>query len=135
VVTFPEAARPIAVLLADLAAAGVLEVEVDQSPVVLFAAPGLASALDSGGISQGREIAATGAFRPTHDEQRLTFQAVPGDGSVAVDDQTGSAWDVLGRAVSGPLAGQRLAPVPHLDTFWFAQAAFEPTTEIITVDG
>ena len=43
---------------------------------------------------------------------------------------TGSRWNVLGQAVDGPLAGARLAPVEHLDTFWFAWAAFHPSTRI-----
>jgi hypothetical protein len=38
---------------------------------------------------------------------------------------------VLGEAVAGPLAGFQLTPVDHVDTFWFAWAAFHPTTRII----
>jgi hypothetical protein len=134
IVTFPEAQTPVAVRLSDLVEARVTEVEVDGEPVVLVAAPGLASALDDEQIAEGRQIAATGAFRPTLDGQRLTFTPVDDDGPAVVTDiETGSGWSILGRAVSGPLAGQRLEPVPHLDTFWFAQAAFEPDTTIIEV--
>jgi hypothetical protein len=132
VVTFPDSQTPVAVLLSELADVGAAEIEVDGEPVVLVAAPGLASALDEAQIAQGREISATGAFRPFVDGRRLTFE--PSDGSegvVAADRQTGSEWDLLGRSVAGPLAGAQLERVPHLDTFWFAQAAFEPETVIV----
>ena len=63
------------------------------------------------------------------DGRRLTFRA---DGpQTFTDDQTGSTWDVLGRAVSGPLAGTQLQRTGHLDTFWFAWAAFHPETRLV----
>ncbi|MBW3591192.1 MAG: DUF3179 domain-containing protein, partial [Actinobacteria bacterium] len=46
------------------------------------------------------------------------------------DQQTQSIWNVLGQAVDGPLSGKRLTAVPHVDTFWFAWAAFQPQTQI-----
>ena len=52
-----------------------------------------------------------------------------GDGFV--DDQTSSTWNVLGEAVSGPLAGAQLEAVPHVDTFWFAWDAFQPDTTVV----
>ena len=53
-----------------------------------------------------------------------------GDGTFT-DTGTGSTFDVLGTAVAGDLEGAQLEPVEHLDTFWFAIAAFEPDTRII----
>jgi hypothetical protein len=47
-----------------------------------------------------------------------------------VDDSSGSVWDVTGRAVSGPLAGQRLAHVRSLVEEWYAWAAYHPHTEL-----
>ena len=47
-----------------------------------------------------------------------------------VDNETGSTWTIVGRAVEGPLAGESLEAVPHLDTFWFAWAAYRPGTEL-----
>ena len=36
------------------------------------------------------------------------------------DDQTQSEWDILtGQAVSGPMAGTQLTPVPITYSFWF----------------
>jgi Protein of unknown function (DUF3179) len=43
-----------------------------------------------------------------------------------VDDQTGSTWDILGRATAGP----RLRPLAGADHFWFAWAVFKPETRI-----
>ena len=71
----------------------------------------------------GRELSFTA---PTGSED-----ATDDDSVVAVDAETGSGWDILGRAVTGPLTGTALEQVPHLDTFWFAQAAFRPDTEVI----
>lgn len=47
-----------------------------------------------------------------------------------VDDETGSRWDIFGIALDGPLAGERLVAVEHVDTFWFAWAAYQPDTRI-----
>ena len=58
----------------------------------------------------------------------LTFSRT-GDGFV--DDETGSTWDIFGEAVDGPLEGEQLEAIAHLDTFWFAWAAFETETRII----
>jgi hypothetical protein len=119
--------EPVAVLLEPLAASGVIEVTVDERPVVLFHLPGTASALESGEVAGGRDVGAVGVFDPVVDGQTLTFTR-GGDGFV--DDQTGSRWDIFGTAVGGPLTGKRLEPVEHVDTFWFAWAAYQPDTHI-----
>jgi len=36
----------------------------------------------------------------------------------------------LGEAIKGPLAGKKLTPVVHTNSFWFAVAAFKPDTKI-----
>ena len=118
----------VAVPLAALAGTRVLEVQVAGRTVVVWAAAGLRSTLDTADIAAGRELAATGAFLPRVDGRPLTFRAA-GPQSF-VDDQTGSTWDVLGRALSGPLAGAQLEATGHLDTFWFAWAAFHPETRL-----
>ncbi len=98
-------------------------------PVVLLATSGLRSALDTEDVATGRFVAATGAFDPVLDGQYLTF--APAEDDTFVDRQTGSTWDILGRAVAGPLAGQSLQLVAHVDTFWFAWAAFHPDTRVV----
>lgn len=122
-------ADPTALLLSSLARERVVALTVNGDPVVAWAVGGLRSALDTKEISSGRQIAATGAFNPVLGKQQLTFAA--GGGETFIDRQTGSTWDILGRAVTGPLAGQRLQPVSHLDTFWFAWAAFHPDTRLV----
>ena len=56
----------------------------------------------------GFDLGSSGVFRPEVDGRQLTFHA---DGTGFVDAETGSQWELLGRAVSGPLAGRRLDPV------------------------
>ncbi len=107
---------------------GTLELSVAGSPVVLFAEPGQASALDRASIASGRDVGATGAFSPLLSGRHLTF--VRRDGAF-VDRQTGTTWSVLGRAERGPLTGSRLRPVTLVDTFWFAWALFQPATRIV----
>ena len=68
------------------------------------------------------------AYRPVHDGQPLTFEARD---DRLFDVETGSAWRLDGRAVEGPLAGERLEPVAEAYVaFWFAWAAFQPQTRL-----
>jgi len=107
---------------------GVVAVEVAGRPLVVWLEPGTASALDADQVVDGRDVGATGVFRPRADGRALTFVRAD-DGFV--DDQTGSRWNILGRAVAGPLEGSRLRAVEHVDTFWFAWAAFRPDSQIV----
>ncbi|CAN5488500.1 DUF3179 domain-containing protein [soil metagenome] len=132
VVTISRDGRTIAVPYPALEAAGVAEIEVGGDPgaVVVFWAPGTASALDAAAIADGRDAGATGVFVPVADHQRLTFRRDGGRDAPITDVETGSAWSITGRAASGPLAGTQLEPVVHGNHFWFAWAAFEPDTEL-----
>lgn len=118
----------VAVRTTELAEAGVVEVELGERDLVVWLQPGTASALDDATVSGGRDVGATGVFEPVVEGRRLTFSRTD-DGFV--DDQTRSRWDVLGRAVDGPLRGTNLEAYPHVDTFWFAWAAFLPDTEVV----
>jgi hypothetical protein len=62
------------------------------------------------------------------DGRSLTFTA--GADATFVDGETGSAWDLNGTALTGPLAGSQLEKVVHGNEFWFAWAAFNPTAEV-----
>ncbi len=95
--------------------------------VVVFWKDGTVSAVDAPKIADSRPVGATGAFDPSLDGRALTFHATTGG---IVDDQTGSTWDVFGRAIHGPLAGQALDRIASVDGFWFAWAAFYPKTVI-----
>ncbi len=48
------------------------------------------------------------------------------------DEETGSTWNLLGRAVDGPLSGEQLNTVVHRNDFWFAWAAFHPDDPVYT---
>ncbi|MBI4770806.1 MAG: DUF3179 domain-containing protein, partial [Chloroflexi bacterium] len=100
---------------------------VGGAEVVVLWVPGTASALDSGTVAGGRDVGTAGAFLRELDGQALTFRY---EGAQIVDGETGSAWDVLGRAVSGPLAGKQLTPLVAINHFWFSWAAFKPETRI-----
>jgi Protein of unknown function (DUF3179) len=96
-------------------------------PVVVLYRPGALSALDRARIPESRAVGATGAFSPVLEGTPVALEAVP-DGFR--DGQTGTLFNLLGAAVRGPLAGKRLRPIPHVDAFWFAWAAFHPQTSI-----
>lgn len=99
--------------------------------IVVFYYPGTASALDARSISDSRDVGAAAVFDPNLDGQRLTF-SVDDEGNI-VDGQTGSVWNILGEATSGPLEGRTLTPIVHGNHFWFAWAAFNPETAIFEV--
>lgn len=110
-----------------LAQAQVINDEAGGQPVAVFWQSGVASALDSDSIAQGRDVGSAAAFSPEIDGRRLTFSAA--DGRI-VDAETGSTWNLLGQAVAGALAGQQLTPVVGVNHFWFSWAAFKPETRI-----
>jgi hypothetical protein len=119
----------IAVTFAVLRKRHVVNVAGGDTPVVVWWQAGTASPLDDASVSAGRDVGATQAFDAVLDGQRLHFDAMR-DGRFR-DRETGSSWDFLGHAVSGPLAGRVLTQAAHLDTFWFAWAAFHPHTAVI----
>jgi len=119
-----------AIVLDDLAEVGVLVTSVDDYELTVWHLPGTSTALDTRAIDEGRDIGAVGVFLPTVGDQTLTFSHTE-DGSFT-DAETGSTWSIHGIAIDGELQGEQLEQVEHLDTFWFALAAFEPDTRIIT---
>jgi hypothetical protein len=116
--------------LVDLQLRHVTTGRVGETEIVVWWTPGTTSALDASDIAAGDDVGATGVFVPLVDGERLTFAVR--DDATFTDDQTGSTWNVLGRAVDGPLAGTQLEPVSHVDTFWFAWSTFRPDTTMLT---
>jgi len=100
-------------------------------PIVVLWAPGTASALDADSVAGGGGVGAATTFSREFDGQTLTFAL---DGERFVDEQTGSAWNVPGQAVSGPAAGRELPPVVSVNHFWFSWAAFRPDTRVYATD-
>ena len=100
---------------------------VDGEPVAVLWQRGTASALDKGSIDAGRDVGSASAFCRELDGKTLTSRP---EGDNILDEETGSEWNVLGRAVAGELEGRRLEPVVGIDYFWFSWAAFRPETRV-----
>ena len=69
-----------------------------------------------------------GVFEPTVEGRSLSFRP---DGERIVDAETGSTWDLFGRATDGALVGKQLSPVVSGSHSWFAWAAFTPQTRLV----
>ncbi len=117
--------------LLDLVDAGVISDTLGGQDLVIFHVGGTASALDSPLIAMGDDVGATGVFDPNLNGQKLTFVK---EGDLILDEQSGSVWNIVGRAVDGPLSGEQLTPIVHGDHFWFSWAAFRPDTVIYEAD-
>lgn len=107
----------------------VLYDQIDAQEIVIFHAEGALSALDATDMKKSKESGSTGVFVPVVDGRRLQFRYENGQ---FIDAETGSHWDILGRAVSGPLQGKTLKRISHGDYFAFAWLAFKPKTQIFT---
>lgn len=130
VVGVVDEAGPIAITLSTLSEPGVLHIDTEGRNLVLFHRSGLASSLDENLVAEGDDVGQTGVFLPEGpDGEALTF-SVGGEG-IWTDAETGSSWSINGLATDGPLAGERLAAVPHVDTFWFAWATYRPGTVLV----
>lgn len=71
------------------------------------------------------------AFDRRMDGRELNLFGKPGVSPLRlVDSETGSEWDFAGRAVSGPLAGKKLAKVFVLKDYWFDWKAYNPGTTV-----
>jgi hypothetical protein len=119
----------VAVTLDHLTEERTVEIELADRTVVVLWAPGQASALDTAAIDAGRDVGQTAAFVADLDGQAISLDPSGAAGRF-VDAETGSVFDLRGRALDGPLEGQQLEAVPHDDTFWFVWVAFRPDTEL-----
>ena len=128
VVAVPAGERPLAFPFTTLAEIRVAHETVEGRPIVVLWTPGTASALDAPRVADGREVGASGVFDRRVGGRTLTFEPA-GEGGFR-DRETGSRWNLLGKAVAGPLRGAALDPVAHGDHFWFAWAAFRPDTRV-----
>jgi hypothetical protein len=113
--------------VATVAQTGVFTDRTPGGDLVVFWQRGTRSVLDDANVARGRDVGSTGVFVATMGGRRLGFQAT---GPHFRDRQTGSTWTILGVATAGPLKGQRLQPLTHVDAFWFAWAGFHPDSTI-----
>ena len=93
---------------------------------VLFES-GVTSALDQSSIAGSRDVGTAAVFDRTVNGRTMTFTRI---GGRFADEQTRTAWSILGAAVAGPLTGARLTPIVHGQPFWFAWAVFRPNTRV-----
>ncbi len=100
---------------------------VGGNKIVVIFEKGVTSALDRSSIPESRDIGTAGVFERAAGGKVLTFAVA---GGRITDAQSGSAWTILGTAISGPLAGTHLVPVVHGQHFWFAWAVFRPKTRV-----
>jgi hypothetical protein len=106
----------------------VINDEVEGHPMVIFWKEGTTSTFGNTDLETG----STGVFFSTLNGEILTFLTVD---SGFQDENTGSHWNLLGEAIEGSLAGQKLERVVSAEHFWFAWAAFRPNTIIWTPSG
>ncbi|MEE9577280.1 MAG: DUF3179 domain-containing protein [Gemmatimonadota bacterium] len=88
---------------------------------------GASSALDRSQISSGRDVGQTAVFDRRLGNQVLTLEWKEG---ALRDNETGSTWNLAGRAIAGPLQGDRLRSIPHGNHFWFSWVVFRPETKV-----
>ena len=107
----------------------VITEQVGETPLVVFWAPGTASAVDNSTIAKGRDVGSTGVFDRRLEGRTLRF--TPDGDARFTDRETRSTWNILGRAIDGPLTGKQLIPIVHGNHFWFAWGVFKPETRIV----
>lgn len=123
-----DAATPVAYPFSHLSEVGIVHDVVNGRGIVVAWRAGTATALGGSRIASSEDVGTASVFETALNGRELRFE--PADDGALRDVQTGTVWDVTGRAVSGPLEGERLTPVIHDQTLWFSWAAFRPDTEI-----
>ena len=115
--------------LLDLADRRVVHLDVGGVGAVAWHVDGMSSPLSGTEVAGGEAVGSPGVFVSRIDGRSTTFEPAPsGDGFV--DAATGSRWNLLGTAVEGPMTGTQLAPLHHVDTFWFSWATFRPDSTV-----
>ncbi len=134
VVAFEAGGEPVAYPFSLLEGVGAFNDVRGGEELVIFWVAGTQSALDRSDLAESREVGSTGVFRRALNGQTLSFAPNPNDSGVTfIDAQTGSVWNIFGKAVEGELAGSELEAVIHGNHFWFSWSAFEPNVTLITI--
>lgn len=105
-----------------LAASGGLgETDIGGVPVVVWWQPEVRTVLGNELIERSDQVGTVIAFDRRHDDGILSFEL---RGGALVDRQTGTAWNALGEATVGALAGERLVRLEVDTPYWFGFAGF-----------
>ena len=115
-----------------LSAIRIVNDQVGSQPIAVFTVAGMLSALDAEVIRNSRRIPAAAAYSRVAGDRVLNFEL---RGNRMIDRETGSQWDIFGKAVAGPLKGERLKPADSGVHFAFAWLAFHPASEIYGAAG
>jgi Protein of unknown function (DUF3179) len=115
---------------ADLREKQVINDNFGGKDLVVFWKSGTASALDQSRIAGSRDIGSTGVYEAVLDGRKLTFEPVSAGSGNFKDKETGSTWNLAGKATGGTLKDKQLKPLVHGNDFWFVWAAFLPATAI-----
>lgn len=110
-------------------AGGVVHDTAGGTPVMVVWHPDVTSALGNSLLERSDQVGTLVAFDRRVGASELTFTI---RGEALVDEQTGSTWDELGTATSGPLAGEQLRRLVMDTPYWFAAAAFTANLRIWT---
>lgn len=110
---------------------GIIEDRVGKLDVIIFSKEGVYSALDASEIVASKTVFSATAWNRKLDGTVLNFKVV--DGRI-LDKNTGSEWNVLGQAVTGPLKGKQLQAVNSGAHFAFAWLAFQPRAGIYSIE-
>ena len=97
-------------------------------PVVVIYRAHVTGIGDAGDLRNAPQTGAAAVFNATARGRVLHF--VRAGANDLRDRETGTLWDLSGRAVEGQLAGVRLTPLRFIDTYWFAWIAFYPDTAV-----
>ncbi len=105
----------------------VINDRIEGQDIAIFYAPDTLSAFLGEFGSESPVVGSTGVYDPNTDGRKLTYRRE--EGSI-VDYQTGSEWNIFGKATGGSLEGSVLSPIIHANHFWFAWSVFNPDTLI-----
>ena len=79
-----------------------------------------------------RKSATAIPYSRTVGDQVLTFLAHDREDGLPlalIDTETGSEWNMLGQAISGPFKGARLTQLTAYNSMWFGWSAYWPETK------
>jgi hypothetical protein len=106
-----------------LSEVGVINDRINDQPLVILWSAGTRTTFGN----SSKDVGSTAVFDRVLNGQELTFEVIENGYR---DLETGSTWNILGEALSGPLQGETLAQVVSAEHFWFAWSVFKPESRV-----